>query len=180
MYTIEWLKDAIENENRFKYLFFWGHTAHKNGIVTSSCLSQWWECDFEKDGLKFGSTEHWMMYQKALLFNDIEIAKQILKVSTPGEAKTLGRKVANFDNDTWNEHRMNIVIEGNCLKFAQNEDLKTFLLNTKQRVLVEASPVDEIWGVGLSKNSNKINDPNNWRGLNLLGFALMEVRDILK
>ncbi|MFT6245948.1 MAG: ribA/ribD-fused uncharacterized protein [Salibacteraceae bacterium] len=180
MYNIDWLKNEFESEDRLKYLFFWGHTPHKEGITTSSCLSQWWECEFESEGLKFKSTEHWMMYGKALLFNDYDIAEQILKCESPGEAKALGRKVSNFDNDIWNQHRMGIVVEGNRLKFSQNEDFKTFLLNTKQRVLVEASPVDEIWGVGLSRDSDKINNPNSWRGLNLLGFALMEVRDILK
>ena len=119
------------------------------------------------------------MYRKALLFKDKKIADKILQCSTPGEAKALGRKVTNFNNEVWNERRMEIVIEGNLLKFSQNPDLKTFLLNTKNRVLVEASPVDEIWGVGLSRDSDKIHDPNTWRGLNLLGFALMEVRDRL-
>lgn len=179
MYNIEWLRDKFENDDKLKYLFFWGHTADKNGIVTSSCLSQWWECNFVFEDLTFKSTEHWMMYKKALLFNDLAIAEKILKSESPGEAKKLGREVSNFDNDVWNQHRMDIVIEGNVLKFSQNLDLRTFLLNTKDRVLVEASPVDEIWGVGLSKDSDKINNPNTWRGLNLLGFALMEVRDIL-
>jgi ribA/ribD-fused uncharacterized protein len=180
VYTINWLKERIENEEKLKYLFFWGHTPHKDGVITSSCLSQWWACDFENEGIQFKSTEHWMMYHKALLFNDSIIADQILKCRTPGEAKALGRKVSNFDEDIWNSHRMKIVIEGNRLKFSQNEKLKTFLLNTKQRVIVEASPVDEIWGIGLSKDSNDIDNPNTWRGLNLLGFALMEVRDLLK
>lgn len=179
MYSIEWLKGKFENDDRLKYLFFWGHTADKNGLVTSCCLSQWWECDFVYDGMTFKSTEHWMMYKKALLFNDLNIAALILKCNSPGEAKKLGREVSNFENDVWNQHRMNIVVEGNVLKFSQNKDLETFLLNTKDRILVEASPVDEIWGVGLSKDSEKIHNPNTWRGLNLLGFALMQVRDIL-
>jgi ribA/ribD-fused uncharacterized protein len=180
MYNIDWLKKEFEKADRLKYLFFWGHTPHKDGITNSSCLSQWWECRFENDWLKFNSTEHWMMYKKALLFNDSGIAEQILQCDSPGEAKALGRKVSDFDNNMWIKHRMDIVIEGNRLKFSQNEDLKTFLLNTKERVLVEASPVDEVWGVGLSRDSNKIDNPNTWRGLNLLGFALMEVRDLLK
>lgn len=180
MYNIDWLKEKIRNEDKIKYLFFWGHTTHKDGIVTSSCLSQWWECNFTYEGITFTSTEHWMMYQKALLFNDLEIANQILACRTPAEAKAFGRKVSDFDNNTWKANRMDIVIEGNLLKFSQNLDLKTFLLNTKARILVEASPVDPIWGVGLSRDSDKINNPNTWRGLNLLGFALMEVRDRLK
>lgn len=179
MYNILWLKDKFRNEDRVKYLFFWGHTPHNDGLITSSCLSQWWNCDFESNGLLFRSTEHWMMYQKAVLFEDFQVADKILNCLTPGEAKELGRKVSNFDDSIWNEHRMDIVIQGNRLKFSQNEELKTFLLNTKQRVLVEASPVDEIWGVGLSKDSDKIENPDTWRGLNLLGFALMEVRDVL-
>ncbi len=179
MYNIDWLKNKFDNGARVKYLFFWGHTPHKDGLITSSCLSQWWICEFESNGLIFHSTEHWMMYQKAVLFKDFKVADQILTCPTPGEAKELGRKVSNFDDGIWNEHRLDIVIEGNRLKFSQNEELKTFLLNTKQRVLVEASPVDEIWGVGLSKDSDKIENPNTWRGLNLLGFALMEVRDVL-
>lgn len=179
LYNIDWLKEEYEKAEKLNYFFFWGHKPYKDGMITSSCLSQWWICEFNNDGIKFLSTEHWMMYHKALLFNDNKIAEQILKCATPKEAKALGRKVSNFDNDTWINHRMSIVVEGNCLKFNQNEDLKTFLLNTKQSVLVEASPFDEIWGVGLSKDSAKIHNPNNWHGLNLLGFALMEVRDIL-
>lgn len=179
MYSIEWLKNKFENEDKLKFLFFWGHTADKNGVVTSSCLSQWWPCEFMYDGLTFKSTEHWMMYKKSMLFNDLATAEKILKSESPGEAKKLGREVLNFENDVWNQHRMDIVVEGNVFKFSQNKDLETFLLNTKDRILVEASPVDEIWGIGLSKDSEKIHNPNNWRGLNLLGFALMEVRDRL-
>ena len=179
MYTIDWLKDKFENSDRLKYLFFWGHTPRQDGLVTSSCLSQWWICNFEHEGIVFKSAEQWMMYQKAILFNDSKIADQILKSKTPGEAKALGRNVSNFDLQIWMDHRMKIVIEGNQLKFSQNEELKSFLLNTKERILIEASPVDEIWGVGLSSDSNDIQNPNTWRGLNLLGFALMEVRDLL-
>lgn len=180
MYSVDWIKEEFENNKKLKFLFFWGHQARKDGIITSSCLSQWWRCKFEKDGLKFTSTEHWMMYHKAVLFNDNKVADQIINCVTPGEAKALGRKVLNFDNDIWNAHRENIVKEGNYLKFSQNEDLKTFLLNTKHRILVEASPIDDIWGVGLSRDSDKIHNPNNWKGLNLLGFVLMDVRDNLK
>lgn len=118
------------------------------------------------------------MYQKAKLFSDKNIASEILACKSPGEVKTLGRKVSDFDIEVWDKHKIKIVVEGNILKFSQNPDLETFLLNTKQRILTEVSPVDEIWGVGLSKESTKIEDPNNWRGENLLGFALMKVRDI--
>ena len=180
MYDLDWLKSKIESGDAVKYLFFWGHSPNKSGITTSSCLSQWWACNFENEGVRFKSAEHWMMYQKARLFADTKIADEILKSETPGEAKALGRQVAHFENDTWNDRRMEIVIQGNILKFSQNEDLQTFLINTKERILVEASPIDEIWGVGLSKDSDKIYNPNTWRGLNLLGFALMEVRNILQ
>ncbi len=179
MYDIQWLKTKFDSDERLKFLFFWGHTPAMDGSVNSSCLSQWWKCRFEHNGLTFRSTEHWMMYQKALLFNDLAIAQQILDCHAPGEAKELGRKVTNFDNDIWNANRIQIVVEGNLLKFNQNDALRTFLLNTKQRILVEASPVDEIWGVGLSKDAKTIHNPHQWRGLNLLGFALMEVRDLI-
>jgi ribA/ribD-fused uncharacterized protein len=180
MYSLDWLKIEINKESQLKYLYFWGHTPANEGSITQSCLSQWWLSMFSKDGIEFKSTEHWMMYQKAILFDDTSIADRIIECKTPAEAKKLGRKVSNFDESKWLANRMAIVIEGNYLKFSQNEELKLFLLNTHDRILVEASPVDNIWGVGLAKDSRETQNPETWRGLNLLGFALMEVRNLLK
>ncbi|WP_229217079.1 NADAR family protein [Dyadobacter luteus] len=120
-----------------------------------------------------------MMAQKAMLFGDLDTYDRILNARTPAEAKDLGRKVKNFDEDVWNKERINIVIQGNLQKFGQNKNLKDFLLNTKDRVLVEASPVDTIWGIGLAADDVKTENPSKWDGLNLLGFALMTARDIL-
>lgn len=96
---------------------------------------------------------------------------------SPSAAKKLGRRVRGFDDATWNERRYSIVVRGNVAKFAQHPDLRDFLLGTKNRVLVEASPVDRIWGIGLAEDDERAVDPKQWQGLNLLGFALMKVRD---
>ena len=87
--------------------------------------------------------------------------------------------VENFDEETWIAHREAIVLEGSIHKFSQHPDLRTFLLSTGDRVLVEASPVDPIWGIGLAADDPRATDPGKWRGLNLLGFALMKTRDLL-
>jgi len=178
-YNIEWVKNQYEAHPNLKYIFFWGHRPNADGSVGKSCFSQWWESEFEHDDLHFKTAEHWMMYKKAELFEDMAIAKRILEVRTPAEAKKLGRQVKNFDETTWLAHREDIVMQGNLLKFRQHPDLQDFLLKTGTRVLVEASPVDNIWGIGLAKDAENIQNPDTWRGLNLLGFALMEVRDLL-
>ena len=121
-----------------------------------------------------------MMAQKALLFGDKEAYYKIVDAKSPGEAKALGREVKSFDQTTWEERRFGIVVDGSLAKFQQHPDLKAFLLNTKERVLVEASPVDSIWGIGLTAEDERAANPEMWEGLNLLGFALMETRDILK
>ena len=120
------------------------------------------------------------MAQKALLFGDKEIYEKIIVANSPAEAKTLGRQVRNFEEATWNAKRFEIVVAGSLQKFTQHQDLKEYLVNTKERVLVEASPVDKIRGIGLAADSEKAENPKHWNGLNLLGFALMEVRDMLK
>lgn len=179
-YNLEWLIDTFESGKRTKYLFFWGHKKSISGELTSSCFSQWWTSPFTVDNVTFDTAEHWMMAQKALLFDDREMYDKIIRAKSPAEAKELGRQVRNFDDTTWNNNRFDIVVKGSLEKFTQHEDLKAFLLNTKERVLVEASPVDRIWGIGLTADSNKAENPNHWNGLNLLGFALMEVRDMIK
>ena len=180
VYDLDWLKEKANKEERVNYLFFWGHKKHRDGTITSNCFSQWGECEFEHEGDMFRSAEHWMMYQKAALFNDEPMASMILECESPGAARKLGRKVQGFDEKIWNTTRMEVVVEGNLHKFSQNENIKKYLQQTGNRVLVEANPVDKIWGVGLTKDSIEINDPQKWRGLNLLGFALMEVRNILR
>ena len=173
--------EQVQNKGeRIKFLFFWGHQKAKDGSISKTCFSQWWKSEFEVNGIKYSSAEHWMMAEKARLFKDEEILKEILNVKSPAQAKALGRKVRNFDNKVWNENAYEIVKKGNYNKFSQNEDLKQFLLNTKKRVLVEASPVDKIWGVGLASDNQHIELASKWKGDNLLGFALMEVRDLLK
>lgn len=176
--TVEELKDYVNRGNKVKYIFFWGHQK-KGAEVSKTCFSQWYESEFSADGVTYMTAEHFMMAEKARLFNDSVTYEKIINASNPGEAKSLGREVKGFDDSIWVRHRFEIVVQGNQLKFEQNPDLKEFLMNTGDRVLVEASPVDKIWGVGLASDNQKVENPNLWRGLNLLGFALMEVREIL-
>ncbi len=174
------LINYINQGNRPKYLFFWGHQPNKDGSVGKSCLSQWYEASFEIDEIQYKTAEHYMMAEKARLFKDDDLLLQILAATHPGEAKKLGRQIKGFDNQTWLKYRSPIVVKGNIGKFSQNDTLKEFLLNTGTRILVEASPRDTIWGIGLDSNNFDAENPDKWRGLNLLGFALMEVRDILR
>lgn len=119
------------------------------------------------------------MWNKAILFDSNDIAEQILQTSDPKKQKALGRKVRNFDEKKWDERKLDIVIKGNILKFTQNEKLKNELLS-HSKILVEASPYDKIWGVGLHFDDDAILDEKKWQGENLLGIALMEVRNNLK
>lgn len=179
-YNLDWLLKKVEKKEGVKYLFFWGHAASKDGSITKSCFSQWWASAFEVDGIRYATAEHWMMASKAKLFGDNEIFENILLAKSPAEAKKLGRKVKNFDPKVWGENCFDIVCEGNFHKFSQHKDLKQFLVDTKERVLVEASPVDNIWGIGMAQDNDHAENPRLWKGSNLLGFALMEVRDRLK
>ena len=176
--TIEELKCYVNNGNKVKYVYFWGHQ-NKGTEVSKSCFSQWYESEFSNSGVKYMTAEHFMMAEKTKLFKDHRTYEKIANASNPGQAKSLGREVVGFDETVWEQRRFDIVIKGNMLKFEQNANLKEFLLNTGDRVLVEASPVDKIWGAGLSADNHKIDNPNLWRGPNLLGFALMEVRAAL-
>jgi len=139
----------IAEGNKVKYLFFWGHTAKDPTSVGKECLSQWYEVDFEINNIKYPSAEHFMMAEKACLFNDNEALEKILVSANPGDAKKLGRTVKNYKDDAWKQHRFDIVVRANQAKFSQNENLKEFLINTCDRVLVEASPRDRIWGIGM-------------------------------
>lgn len=178
-YDIKWLTEEYEKGTPLKFLFFWGHTAKLNEGVGKECLSQWYYSPFTVNNIEYKTAEHWMMAQKALLFGDNNTFEKIIQCEKPGEAKELGRQVQGFDEQLWNERRFDIVKLGNIHKFNQHKSLGDFLLNSNERVLVEASPVDTIWGIGLSKDDNDSENIYAWRGLNLLGFALMEVREFL-
>ncbi|MDF3288276.1 NADAR family protein [Streptomyces sp. RB6PN23] len=162
-----------------KYLMFWGHRPTRDGSVGPSCLSQWWPAEFAVDGVRYPTAEHWMMAGKARLFGDERTAAEVLAAGHPNEAKALGRQVRGFDEELWARHRWDLVVEGNVAKFGQHPALRDFLLGTRSRVLVEASPLDRVWGIGLAADDERAADPARWRGSNLLGFALMEARSRL-
>jgi len=176
--NVESLRAAIASGFRPSFLFFWGHTA-KDGSVGKHVLSQWWPAPFTVDGQHYPTAEHYMMAEKARLFGDEAIRAQIIAAPTPAEVKALGRKVRGFDEERWVEHRFEIALRGNIAKFGQNPELKDWLQETAPTVLVEASPVDRIWGIGLAADDKRASDPEKWRGLNLLGFALMKARTAL-
>lgn len=152
-----------------QYVFFYGGP-----------FSQWLGCDFKVDGVTYNCAEQYMMHQKALTFGDTEIAAQIMRERHPRDQKALGRKVRNFDAKKWNEVARDIVYKGNYAKFQQNKGLLYALNETKGKLLVEASPTDKIWGIGLSTDDERRHDPANWRGTNWLGEVITKVREDLE
>ncbi|MBB5923328.1 ribA/ribD-fused uncharacterized protein [Actinoalloteichus hoggarensis] len=161
---------------RLRFVLFWSGLRRADGDVRSECLSQWWFGDFTVDGRRYPTAEHYMMERKARLFGDDGVAERILVARHPGEAKRLGRLVRGFDRERWDAHRERIVIAGNLAKFTAHEPAAAFLRSTGSRILVEASPVDAVWGIGLAARDDAATLPSRWPGRNLLGFALMEVR----
>lgn len=171
-----------EEENKFKnrrhfkkmrvtdtHVFFWGEW-----------FSNWYDCIVEYKDHTFDNSEQAFMWEKAKFFGDHEIAKKILMFSNPSKAKKLGRQVKNFDAEKWRDPGYRFMVDINFAKFNQNEFLKRHLLETGDKTIVEASPYDKIWGIGLREDDDRVLDEDNWDGLNLLGKALMEVREILK
>jgi len=147
----------------------------------NTIYSQWYTSknQFEEDGLIYPNAEKYMMVQKAIFFNDDKIYQEMLKTNNPKEVKALGRKVKNFDEEKWNSAKEDIVTRGNYLKFTQNDNLLETLLEHKDLILVEASPVDKIWGIGLHFSDDKVLDESKWRGKNLLGKCIMKARELI-
>lgn len=179
-YTCQWLQQEVSKGRKPKFCFFWGNQPSKDGKITNNCFSQWWIENFYSISNQYNCMEQYMMASKALLFGDKEIRNKILNCNDPHHIKALGRNVHGFDQKIWDKFKFPIVLNGNWLKFSQNKDLRNFLLSTGDDVIVEASPYDSIWGISLSSDSPESQNPFKWRGKNLLGFALMEVRDELR
>lgn len=160
------------------FVFFWKDEDDKP-YVSEKCLSQWYYAPFMVNNQWYSCAEQYMMAEKACLFGDYDIYQQILNQSDQMAIKKLGRMVHNFKEDIWQQHRSEIIKRANMAKFSQNKSLMDFLLSTGDRILVKASPYDVIYGVGIEEHNPNILDPHKWRGLNLLGFTLMEIRDML-
>ncbi|KAF2458069.1 hypothetical protein BDY21DRAFT_343545 [Lineolata rhizophorae] len=167
---------VLSNSEESMPVYFWREYEEPYGF-----LSQWFECPFEHEGVTYKTAEMWMMVQKAKLFGDDDVAEQMLVTTEPKEHKALGRKVRNFHRPKWDEHKERIVEEGNWWKFTNNKGVARMidlLLETDDRELVEASPFDRIWGIGFGAGS-ACQNRHKW-GENLLGKALMKVRDRLR
>jgi ribA/ribD-fused uncharacterized protein len=148
-------------------------------FTEASPFSQWYRCSFSVDGQVFNCAEQYMMYGKALLFGDGEVAREILAADHPRQHKALGRKVKGFDDAIWRRERERIVLAGNRAKFTQSAELRELLLATRGTTLVEASPYDRIWGIGLAASDPRAQDAAQWKGQNLLGKILTALRDEL-
>ncbi len=143
----------------------------------ASPFSQWYPASFELEGQQFTSAEQYMMYGKAQLFGDRDIAARILQADHPRQQKALGRQIQRFDDELWDREAKNIVYRGNHAKFTQNPELLLVLLATAGQTLVEASPTDRIWGIGLSEDDPRIHQRATWRGTNWLGEVLTQLRE---
>lgn len=142
-------------------------------------FSNWYKCEFEYMGENFTSSEQAMMWMKANLFKDVEVANAIMRTNNPKEQKELGRRVRNFDADLWNRNALNYVTEICYYKFKQNAYLKTLLLSYPNLSFVEASPYDKVWGIGLHYDDVDAGDPTKWQGTNWLGIALNRAREMI-
>ncbi len=177
VYNLTDLRKEYQEGKIYKFVFFWGHRPSSGGQVTKACFSQWWKSRFEVEGRVYCCAEQFMMAEKARMFGDEEMLSKIMESTDPKEMKAYGRAVRNFDKDLWESACFEVVKKGNRAKFSQNPQLLEFLKGTKKRILVEASPRDRIWGIGMGESNPDAENPLKWRGTNLLGFALTQVRD---
>lgn len=152
-----------------KFFFFW-----------SGPFSQWAKRPMTVEGKAYNCCEQYMMAEKARIFGDSFIAGRIMSAKDPKEQKRLGRMVMNFDKAKWDTVAKDVVYRGNYAKFSQNEDMLAELRNTGDRMIVEASPKDSIWGIGLHARDPRAKDPSQWPGTNWLGECIMRVRDKLR
>ena len=157
-----------EDSTKERYTFFW---------MKDSPFSQWHSCEFTVDGVVYNCAEQYMMHQKAVVFKDQAMADKIMTSDSPKDQKAYGRQVSNFDAKVWNEKSREVVKDGNYAKFSQNEELWEAMAATVGTVLVEASPRDRIWGIGLGAKNPKAQRKATWRGKNWLGYCLTEVRE---
>ena len=154
-----------------QFTFFWQNR---------SPFSNWYPSIFTHNGITFSRGEQYMMYRKAMMFGDVNIAQAILLTGNPKEQKDLGRMVANYDDAVWSDKRVEVMVDGLFEKFNQNPIPKEALLNTGDTIIVEASPYDRVWGIGLTEDDPRAIDQTQWRGQNLLGITLMKVRDAIR
>lgn len=171
------VNDLINSKSNKKLNFFWGHTPKVEGVVDKSCLSNWYPASFKVGKTTYNCVEQYMMAQKAKLFKDDEHYNNIMQSTDPKKIKWYGRMVRGFEYQTWEDHKVKIVMEGCKAKFDQNPELKEYLMSVKTGVFVEASPYDRIWGIGLKETDDRAKTPAEWCGENLLGFILTEIRD---
>lgn len=143
-------------------------------------FSQFYKTKFVIDAVEFCCAEQYMMYSKAVMFNDMQAAHEIMKEERPFMMQKWGRTVRNFDQSLWDVHKFAIVTKGNLAKFSRDTKLLQRLLSTGESVIAEASPYDKIWGIGLDVQKAKRTPVTEWPGLNLLGKALMDVRSKLR
>jgi len=160
----------FETVNQYKkYTFFY---------KARNPFSNWYSCNFtDEERTVYNCSEQYMMAEKARLFGDETTREEILMTTHPRDQQYLGRKVKNFDSTKWEENCKEIVYKGCYLKFTQNPKILSILESTKGTLLVEASPYDRIWGIGLGENDSRIHNPKNWRGTNWLGIVLTKLRD---
>ena len=188
--TTEFLTNLYEKSPKYKredflgvtrthkdFVFFW---QQKDGVMDKGVFSQWYMSPFTIDGIEYNCCEQYMMAQKAVLFNDEKVLEEIMKEKRQKRIKALGRKVKNFDEEVWNQNAQKIVFIANMAKFTQSKELNEMIMNTRNRIIVEASPLDGIWGIKMAEDNEDAADVSKWGGTNYLGFALMNVRETIK
>ncbi|WP_093024289.1 NADAR family protein [Pustulibacterium marinum] len=178
-YSVEWLKEQLVNDEVKDFLLFEGKTTTHPTEVDERCLSRKYESSFKVNGIVYKTAEHWMMAQRARLFHEDKLAEAIIAADSIQKVQQLSREVNDKNEVIWKERRFDLAVEGNIHKFSQNPELKRFLLNTDEDVLVEANKNESVWGIGMGVENPKATEVFQWKGRNLLGFALMEVRDRL-
>ena len=151
-----------------RFTFFW-----------SGPFSQWHPCRFVVDGVTYNCAEQFMMAEKARLFRDVEAERRIMAATKPNEQKSAGRRVRGFSDELWLARAKDIVYRGNWAKFSQNPKLYSRLMATQETTLVEASPLDSLWGIGLAETDPNAQDRASWMGQNWLGEILTQVREDL-